>query len=100
MLDKWTGTVVGYLHVYEISYKALAKKLGWHEKYLSAVLHCKRRPKNAEAKVMKALSELINEAVVLDIQNNQNIQSNSNIASPYVISVERGHEIAEMFRAL
>ncbi len=83
MLDQWTGTVVGNLHVYEISYKVLAKRLGWHEKYLSAVLHCKRRPKNAEAKVMKALGELINEAVVLDIQNNQNVQNNSHSASPY-----------------
>ena len=61
MLDKWTGEIVGKLHVFEISYKALADKLGWHEKYLSAVLNGHRKPKKAEAQVMQALNELIQE---------------------------------------
>ena len=61
ILDQWTGEVMGKLHVYEISCKTLADKLGWHEKYLSAVLNGHRKPKKAEAQVMQALNELIQE---------------------------------------
>jgi len=57
--DKWTGDAVAIMHVYEVSQIQLANKLHWNPKYLSSVLNCKRRPKNAENTVMLALIELI-----------------------------------------
>ena len=59
MLENWTGDVVGIMHVNKISHQQLAEKLGWHVKYLSAVLNGKRNPKKAEEKIREALKELI-----------------------------------------
>lgn len=61
MLAKWTGDVVGLLHVYNIEGRELAKKMGCTPEYLSKLLNGKREPKDAEAKVMTALNELIAE---------------------------------------
>lgn len=63
MPEKWTGEVVGLMHNNRVSFQQLADKLGWHVKYLSAVLNSKRNPVDAEAKVRSALSELIEEQV-------------------------------------
>lgn len=62
MPEKWTGDVVGAMHVAGITAKQLAQKMGVNEKYLSAVLNSKKNPKNAENKCKAALSELIAEA--------------------------------------
>lgn len=59
MKDKWTGDAMAIMHVNEISALSLAEELGWNPKYLSAVLNCKRRPKNAENLVMDALHKII-----------------------------------------
>ena len=59
MLENWTGEIVGIMHINRITHQQLAKKLGWHSKYLSAVLNGKRNPKDAEAKIRKALSEIL-----------------------------------------
>lgn len=61
MPEKWTGDVVGDMHVAGITAKQLAQKMGVNEKYLSAVLNSKKNPKNAESKCKAALSELIAE---------------------------------------
>ena len=61
MLEKWTGEVVGLLHVHGISAKELAAKLGCNSKYLSTVLNGHKTPKNAEEKCKAALNELISE---------------------------------------
>lgn len=57
--DKWTGDAAAIMHVHEISALALAEELGWNPKYLSTVLNCKRRPKNAESLVMDALHNIV-----------------------------------------
>lgn len=57
--DKWTGDAAAIMHVHEISALALAEELGWNPKYLSTVLNCKRRPKNAESLVMDALQRIV-----------------------------------------
>lgn len=57
--DKWTGDAAAIMHVHEISAVALAEELGWNPKYLSTVLNCKRRPKNAEILVMGALQNIV-----------------------------------------
>lgn len=59
MREKWTGDVVGAMHVNCITYAALAKELGWNVKYLSAVLNGHRKPNGVEEKVKLALSKLI-----------------------------------------
>lgn len=58
MKDAWTGEAVGIMHVHDITAKELSDKLGWNSKYLSAILNCKRKPKNAENIVMAALAEM------------------------------------------
>ena len=59
MKDIWTGEAAAIMHVHEISAIDLAKRLDWNPKYLSSVLNCKRRPKDAESVVMGALRDMI-----------------------------------------
>lgn len=61
MLPKWTGDVVGTLHVHNIKIRELAAKMGCAPEYLGKILNGKREPKNAEAKVKEALNELVKE---------------------------------------
>lgn len=61
MLPKWTGDVVGTLHVNNIEIRELATKMGCAPEYLGKILNGKREPKNAEAKVKEALEELLKE---------------------------------------
>ena len=62
ILDKWTGEVVGTMHIYRISFKKLAERMGVTNRYLSAILNCKKRPKGCENRVRQALNELIQES--------------------------------------
>lgn len=62
ILDKWTGEVVGTMHIYRISSKRLAERIGVTNRYLSAILNCKKRPKDCESRVRQALNELIQES--------------------------------------
>lgn len=59
MLAQWTGDVVGQMHIAGITARQLAAEIGWHEKYLSAVLNGHRGTKNSENQVRAALSRLI-----------------------------------------
>ena len=59
MKEVWTGDAVAIMHVYTISATELAGKVGWNPKYLSSVLNCKRRPKEAENVIMTALHEIV-----------------------------------------
>lgn len=59
ILDKWTGEVVGTMHIYGISFTKLANQMGISNRYLSELLNSKRKPKNCEARVRAALMELI-----------------------------------------
>lgn len=61
MPEKWTGEIVGDMHVYGISPTELAEKIGIHPKYLSKVLNGHRNPKDAESYCRKAINELIKE---------------------------------------
>ena len=44
MLEKWTGEVVGTMHIYGISSKELAKRMNIAPQYLSVVLNGKKKP--------------------------------------------------------
>lgn len=58
MPAKWTAEVVGEMHMEGILMKQLAAEANWHPKYLSAVLHGHREPKNAEQTVRAAIARL------------------------------------------
>lgn len=59
MTAQWTGEVIGKMHIENVSMKALAAEIGWHPKYLSAVMNGHRTPKDAEEKVRTALNRLV-----------------------------------------
>lgn len=59
MPAQWTASVIGKMHLNGITAKQLAAEVGWHEKYLSAVLNGHREPKNAEANLSAALDRLL-----------------------------------------
>lgn len=59
MLDKWTGEVVGTMHIYGVKGTKLAEHMGVTDRYLSQMLNGKRKPKDCEARVKTALMELI-----------------------------------------
>ena len=61
MPEKWTGKIVGDLHVYRISQKELANKLGWSKEYVCTILSGKANPPGAKRKMKAALAELIAE---------------------------------------
>lgn len=63
MPEKWTGTIVGEMHINCITYDELAKKLGYTKAYISMVLNGSRHPAGAEQKFRKALDELIQKKV-------------------------------------
>lgn len=59
MPERWTGDIVGKMHINRISYESLAKQLGCTKSYVSMVLNGSRHPAGAEQKFSAALDELI-----------------------------------------
>lgn len=59
MPAQWTGEIVGKMHLYGITAKALAKQLDMDYRYVSTILNGHRCPKGAEEKFRKALNQLI-----------------------------------------
>ena len=59
MPAKWTADLSGDMHLAGVTAKQLAAEVGWHEKYLSAVMNGHREPKGAEAALRGALGRLI-----------------------------------------
>lgn len=61
MLEKWTGEVVGTMHIYGISFHELAAKAGITNRYLSALINGHRCTADSETRIRAALTELIEE---------------------------------------
>ncbi len=61
MPAQWTAKIIGKMHMYGITAKQLAEQLGYHPKYVSAVMNGHKEPKGAEQKFNTALDELIKE---------------------------------------
>lgn len=59
MPAQWTAEIVGKMHLGGITHKQLAEEVGWHPKYLSAVLNGKKTPSGAENKLRSALDKLL-----------------------------------------
>ena len=58
MPEEWTGEIIGEMHNKRIKAKDLAAAVGWHPKYLSAVLNGRRAPKNAESVLRDAINAI------------------------------------------
>lgn len=59
MPAKWTAKLVGEMHLAGVTAKQLAAEVGWHEKYLSAVMNGHREPKGAEQTLTAALRRMV-----------------------------------------
>lgn len=62
MPAQWTAEIIGKMHLNGITAVQLAAKVGWHPKYLSAVLNGRKNPKGAEKKLRDALATMVLDA--------------------------------------
>ena len=67
MPAQWTAALIGEMHLKGVSAKQLAEAVGWHPKYLSAVLNGHGEPKNAEQQLRSALDG-ISQSTTEDVQ--------------------------------
>lgn len=63
MLAQWKEAFFGKKRTYQVKDAEIAAEVGWHPKYLSAVLNEHRSPKGAEAKLTDALDRIIERKV-------------------------------------
>ena len=59
MPKKWTGDLVGLMHVYRITVQMLAAELGVTDRYVSMVLNGHREPAGAMERFKAAVDRLI-----------------------------------------
>lgn len=59
MPAQWTAKLLGKMHIYGITAKQLAAQLGYHPKYVSAVMNGHKEPRGAEQRFNAALDEII-----------------------------------------
>ena len=59
MPAQWMEAFFGKKRVYKVKDSELAAEVGWHPKYLSAVLNGHRSPQGAEEKLSAALDRII-----------------------------------------
>ncbi len=58
-MEHWIAVAVGKMHINKIQQKDVAAKMGVTEEYISMILNGKKKPKNAEARILAALDDLI-----------------------------------------
>lgn len=58
MPAQWTAEIIAEMHLKRVTALRLAKEVGWHPKYLSAVLNGRKEPKHAEQKLRDALARM------------------------------------------
>lgn len=59
MLAQWMEDLFGKMRVNKVKDAELAAEVGWHPKYLSAVLNGHKTPKGAEEKLSAALTRIL-----------------------------------------
>jgi hypothetical protein len=59
MPKKWTGDLVGLMHIHRITLQMLAAELGVTDRYVSMVLNGHREPAGAKERFKSALNRLI-----------------------------------------
>jgi len=60
-MDKWTGRLIGRMHNAGVSANDIAKHLGVSKAYISMILNCRKRPKDAQEKLETAFAEILAE---------------------------------------
>ena len=58
-MEQWTGELVGKMHNEKIRLEDVALDLGVTKAYVSMLLNCKRKPKDAREKLEHAVEEII-----------------------------------------
>lgn len=61
--EKWTGNLIGRMHVHDITYDDLASEVGWGKPYVSMILNGQRRPVGAREKLEAAVDAIIQRQV-------------------------------------
>lgn len=59
MKEKWTGEIVGRMHIHDITFEELGKEVGWAKGYVSMILNGHRKPAGAREKLEAAVIEII-----------------------------------------
>lgn len=60
-MEEWTINAAGLMHYNKISNIDVSKKLGVTAEYVSMLLNGKKKPANAETRIMTAISDIIRE---------------------------------------
>ena len=60
-MEEWTIKAAGLMHYNKISNIDVSKKLGVTAEYVSMLLNGKKKPANAETRIMAAIDEIIRE---------------------------------------
>ncbi len=58
-MEQWTGELVGKMHNEKIRLEDVASELGVTKAYVSMLLNCKRKPKDARERLEHAVEEII-----------------------------------------
>lgn len=61
MLERWTGKIVGEMHIHKISTAELAEKMGVSRQYVHMILNMDRTPADGRERMEAALAALIEE---------------------------------------
>lgn len=59
MPEKWTGRIVGIMHVNQVTYEELAQELGVTKAYAGMILNGVRKPPDAEKRVTTAINNIL-----------------------------------------
>lgn len=57
--EKWTGQLVGKMHIERVSSVELAAELGCTKAYVSMILNCKKKPAGIQQRMEAAVDAII-----------------------------------------
>ena len=60
-MEQWIANAVGKMHVNKVLQTDIAKKMGVTNDYIWMILNGKKKPANAETRIMTAISDIIRE---------------------------------------
>ena len=58
-MEKWTGELVGQMHLNRVTVQQLAEELEFSKGYVSMILNGKRSPPDAEKKLKDAFKSIV-----------------------------------------
>lgn len=76
MPEKWTGDVLGKMHVYGITNNELADEMNVTRAYISMLLNSKRKPDGIQERIESAVSAIVaRKSDDLLSENNEEVKS-------------------------